>query len=166
MSAYIKKMETIQKQHAFSCSSVVPKFWFQNQFVWQNDPKITIKSNPLCGVVILCNQPSHAAQGYGKELPERCPKTAPRAAAEGAQQFWNQNTHLAPGGHGWALVSNHDSESDDSNSLGIRANLENRGTMSTFKAGLNPFGLGCVSSSAHWLSSLLEWVGASICPAW
>ena len=26
MSAYIKKMETIQKQHAFSCSSVVPKF--------------------------------------------------------------------------------------------------------------------------------------------
>ena len=26
MSAYIKKMETIQKQHAFSCSSVVPEF--------------------------------------------------------------------------------------------------------------------------------------------
>ena len=159
MSAYIKKMEREQKQHAFpvvawcqSSDSRTSSCEFQIQRSQQ-------KKTP-CGVVILCNQPGHVSPRHtgvkGIKSKGSCPKTAPLAAATGAQWFWNQNTHLAPGGHGWVPVSNHDSASEDSNNLGIKANLENRGEMSTFKAGQKPLGLGCVNSSAHLLSSLFE----------
>ena len=49
-------------------SSVVPEFWFQNQFVWQNDPKITIKSNPCVEWWSSVTNPTTSHRGKGNHF--------------------------------------------------------------------------------------------------
>ena len=124
MSAYIKKMELMQKQHVFpvvawcqSSDSRTSQFEFQiqrsqpeEQPVWSGDPLQPTRPRQVT--------PHRNVNPINKRKAAR--KTAPLAAAEGAKWFWNQNTHLAPGGYGWVLVSNHVVESEDSSNFGIR----------------------------------------------
>ncbi len=85
MSAYIKKMETVQKQHAFpvvawcqSSDSRTSQFEFQIQRSQQ-------KTTP-CGVVILCDQPGHVSPHHTGVTKDTIQRELPKDSATGSRR--------------------------------------------------------------------------------
>ena len=174
-----RKWHTSKSQPPFTCDCGVSSSGSRTLSVGgaPQAREVCVVPQEQCGVVTLCDLPGPPAAPplFKKERNQKekdqyksyPPMTAPSAAAGRGQRVLDPGPTLpqkVTGGCPCCLATGQYPQLPKF--LESEPTYENKALRSTLRAGSKPLGLGCVSSSAHWLSSRREWAGASICPAW